>query len=515
VRQNGHVVEQFAEVMKGAFDLHAAIDEVQDAAVEMVLKSECAGVSKVTHLLRAEGDNLSSSNLSHWDDAMRCSLGRSLNGELEDHAWAQAASGYDQGGLNGKTAVDLALPAFLASRVAARPAAQLLFQSLEDAGFASVSLLEEAFDARTQAAEERLASMLPTDLAARLHSTMREGSCKAARRWNAITGDVTVSDELEEIEGDPFLAAAMTMDRSEPGADRSGHYAGPLQRALSAISDEANRRERASTLQREGKHADLRRLAELRDGEDQERSWLWAIRRGVEPTMPPADYALAVRTMLGASVLIQPMVCGGCGKAVLDTQGRHALCCLGAATTIGHNRVRDVVAMGLACADPGTVIEPAGLVPSRPDLRPADVLSRAGLEQGLIAGDIGIASPEAGGAGQDCVEAMRRRKLAFYGDDVCGELQAQHITYTPLVVSCYGRRSRVLTELLRSAALRAARIRDGASGSALQRRWQRAIATEIWRRTAALVRRCLPTAVLDAGDEPRDAEARGGYCDRD
>ena len=146
----------------------------------------------------------------------------------------------------------------------------------------------------------------------------------------------------------------------------------------------------------------------------------------------------------------------------------------------------------LAAADPGTVVEPLGLVPSKPDLRPADVLSRAGREQGLVAGDIGIASPEAGGAGLDCVEAMRLDKLAHYGDAVCAELQDQGIAYTPLIISAYGRRSRVLSELLRAAALRAARTRDGVSGALLLRRWHKAIATEIWRRVAAMVRRCLP-----------------------
>ena len=191
----------------------------------------------------------------------------------------------------------------------------------------------------------------------------------------------------------------------------------------------------------------------------------------------------------------------------MDVQGRHALCCLGAETTIGHNRLRDVIAMGLAMADPGTVIEPQGLVPTMPQLRPADVLSRAGLEQGLIAGDIGITSPEAGGAGTDCVEAMGLRKKEWYA--VLAELQAQAITYQPLVVSCFGRRSRVLTNLLRDAALRAAHTRDGPTAGALLRRWQRAVACEVWRRTAAMIRRCLPRPAAGAEDEAGDEEGAG------
>ena len=175
---------------------------------------------------------------------------------------------------------------------------------------------------------------------------------------------------------------------------------------------------------------------------------------------------------------------------------------MGAATTVCHSRVRDVIAMGLAMADPGTVVEPLGPVPSRTNLRPADVLSRAGREQGLVAGDIGIASPEAGGTGTDCVEAMSLRKLAWYGDADLADLQGQGVTYTPLIASCYGRRSRVLSNLLRAAAMRAARTRDGATAAGLLRRWQRAIACEIWRRTAAMVRRCLP--------RPSEVAAGGG-----
>ena len=499
------VVNQFNEVMDKVIDLHKDIEEVQDAAVEIVLKSECAGISKAVHILRAAGDLVSSGALGKWDKAMQTSLGRSLNGEVEDLAWKQATVGFDAGGLNWKSAGDLALPAFLASRTAARPAVRTLFQSMETAGLGEAASLLEAFDARTRAAEAKLAAALPADLAQQLNNITKEGAGDAIRRWNSFAGtgdgseDVTDAPVLAEMQGpqgaqaeDPLLQAAFAADRDEPGADRSRHLAGPLQRALSAVVDEAGKRGWREDLRTKGRHSDLRRLAELQDKEDQERSWLWAIQKGHEPTLAAHDYALAVRTMLGASILIQPVLCGGCGKHVLDVQGKHALCCMGSETTVGHNRIRDTIAMGLAMADPGTITEPSGLVPTRPELRPADVLSRAGREDGLIAGDIGIACPEAGGAGLDCVASMRSRKLDHYGDTVLGELRAQNITYVPLIISCFGRRSRVLSELLRAAASRAARTRDGTSAAALLKRWHRAISCEVWRRTAAMVRRCLP-----------------------
>ena len=407
------------------------------------------------------------------------------------------------------------------------------------------------YDARTLAAGTALRTRLP-DLAAQeqLDEVLQDGKREAERRWLefiAVPTDsaaaepqpasqqgqaevaptlVDQSQAAPPLSTQPAVAAmgeprrghliqeALTADLHEPGSDRSRHLAGSLQHGVSAVQDGVRDQEMTEKLAAEGRHADLRRLAELRDPEDQERSWLWAIRRGKETTLVSADYSLAVRAMLGASVLIQPMVCSGCGIRVLDVQGRHALCCMGAETTIGHNRVRDVVAMGLAMADPGTIVEPQGLVPSMPHIRPADVLSRAGQEQGLIACDIGIASPEAGGAGVDCVDSMARRKKDWYGDAVLDELHAQGIEYRPLVVSCYGRRSQVLTTLLRTAASRAARTRDGSSAGTLLPRWQRSVACEVWRRTAAMIRRCLPrpaaaAAELDAAELAVSVEEPG------
>ena len=146
---------------------------------------------------------------------------------------------------------------------------------------------------------------------------------------------------------------------------------------------------------------------------------------------------------------------GGCGRHVLDLQGKHALCCMGSATTTGHNRVRDTIAMGLVMADAGTGTEPPELVPSGPNLRPADTL-RASTVDGFLACDVGIASPEASGAGLDCVESMRARKLERCDERVLMEFEEENVRYTPLVLSCYGRRSSVLTSFSRAAARQAA-----------------------------------------------------------
>ena len=87
---------------------------------------------------------------------------------------------------------------------------------------------------------------------------------------------------------------------------------------------------------------------------------------------------------------------------------------------------------------------------------------------------------------------MRARKREHCGERVLAELEEENVRYTPLILSCYGRRSTVLTSLLRAAAQQAARTRDGSSADSLLRRWELAVAVEVWRRTATMVRRCLP-----------------------
>ena len=204
---------------------------------------------------------------------------------------------------------------------------------------------------------------------------------------------------------------------------------------------------------------DVRRFRELRNVADQNRSWLWAIKNRVEPCLASHDCALTVRAMLRCSSPDWSSSLWWMWRHVLDLRGKHALCCMGSATTTGHNQVRDTIAMGLAMADAGTVTEPLGLVPSAPCLRPADILTRASTVDGFLACDVGMASLEASGAGLDCVESMRVRKLEHCGERVLTELEEQNVRYTPLILSCYGRRSTVPTSLLRAAASRSFLVR--------------------------------------------------------
>ena len=468
--------------MAKVVELHKSIEGIRDAGVETVLKTECVGVSKVVHIKRAAGDRLSSDDLGKWDKHMRDSLDRTLNGELDDQSRKQAVDGFKQEGLSWRTGSDTALPAFLASRVASRPAVG----SVAEAGMGNLEAMMETYDARTTVALERAVSSLPDDLALNFRGMVDDGASAASARWRTLTRAGEDMQDAHE-EQDVLRQEAFLADDGEPGSDRSGHVAGPLQRGLCSVVDVARGRVWDEVLRSRRRWADVRRLRELRNVTDQNRSWLWAIKNRVERCLASHDYALAVRTMLGAPVLIDPVLCGGCGRHVLDLQGKHALCCMGSATTTGHNRVRDTIAMGLAMADAGTVTEPLGFVPSAPNLRLADILTRASTVDGFLACDVEIASPEATGAGLDCVESMRVRKLEHFGERVLMELEEQMCAVHTSGPVCNSRRSTVLISLLRAAAQQAARTLDGSAAVSLVRRWELAVAVEVWRRTVVMV----------------------------
>ena len=66
--------------------------------------------------------------------------------------------------------------------------------------------------------------------------------------------------------------------------------------------------------------------------------------------------------------------------------------------------------------------ETLNLIPSVPTLRPADILTSAASPSRLAALDIGIVSPDSGGAGDDCCDAMNTHKRERYAEYI-GELE--------------------------------------------------------------------------------------------
>ena len=114
----------------------------------------------------------------------------------------------------------------------------------------------------------------------------------------------------------------------------------------------------------------------------------------------------------------------------------------------------------------------------------------------LAALDVGIISPDAGGAGRDCTEAMvrvKKEKYANYEE----ELERGNVTYCPIVWSAYGRPHAEALQLMRTVAKKNARLRGLGDHRAEENHLRSRITTEIWRRTARMVAACRP----DPGDD--------------
>ena len=103
---------------------------------------------------------------------------------------------------------------------------------------------------------------------------VNDASAAAIVRWRKVTGS---GDDAEDAhaELDALLQEAFLADDGEPGADRSGQVAAPLQRGLCSVVDAE--RVWDEVLRSQRRWADVRRLRELRNVADQNRSWLWAI----------------------------------------------------------------------------------------------------------------------------------------------------------------------------------------------------------------------------------------------
>ena len=116
---------------------------------------------------------------------------------------------------------------------------------------------------------------------------------------------------------------------------------------------------------------------------------------------------------------------------------------------MGHNAIARHVFDDAKTCDPNTELEAEGLIHGT-RLRPADVLTGA-LGHGLTALDVGIASPDAQHAGDDCATTMYARKTAYYAS-YADMLDRQNILYQPLVWSAWGRPHPRTTAVLRTLA---------------------------------------------------------------
>ena len=112
--------------------LHKLLLTIGNVGYELVLLRRCADICKLTHLLRAAGNNINPTSLQNFDDQLNRTVSLIIGGSLHTEATIQASLGVQSGGLSLRHARDTALPAYIASKVAAKPIVARLASGLQD-----------------------------------------------------------------------------------------------------------------------------------------------------------------------------------------------------------------------------------------------------------------------------------------------------------------------------------------------------------------------------------------------
>ena len=116
----------------------------------MVFTRQCADVSTLVYHMRINVDLLDQDRSLLTGSCGP--LSASLSGDLLDHSCWQATTGVTCGGLGLRTALRIALPAFVASRIMCRPLVSTMVDHFSLAfGVPKQSIMAE-YDARTDAA---------------------------------------------------------------------------------------------------------------------------------------------------------------------------------------------------------------------------------------------------------------------------------------------------------------------------------------------------------------------------
>ena len=385
---------------------------------------------------------------------LRASVATSLAGDLPDHSWWQATTGVTVGGLGLRTAVTVALPAFVASRILSRPLVVTMVDHLCAAIGASRQTIMAEYDARTDEALSRLASTLPTATALDLLAKLDEAYAESHLSWqNVLSGsEPAMRDQPPPA---PRHARGITPD------DGDGDHEHPhtrkrtkIQGVITAYIDSGVREGLLQMHESEGSWAARMRLAALGDS-SVDHTWLWRLNPRHGSTLEADEYVDSVRFRLGCAGPAEPTTCAACNSGILDTGAAHASCCALGEATRGHNAVSSLIHAAAQQCDHTSEMEVPGLIPGT-DLRPADVLTSA-LGNAYTALDVSICSPHASEAGVDCTQSRVQAKLEHYGPHLAALLR-------PIVWSAYGRPTpRHVWTVLRSLSKSIARKRNIAS----------------------------------------------------
>ena len=316
----------------------------------------------------------------------------------------------------------MALPAFIASRIESRIGLDALITDILDER--TKRLMLDQFDGEVTDATKSLCERLSDVGSAQVHAAIDETASLDRRPPHRNDRSRSV------IRGDSLILPA--------GCESDDHiFRKGLQEALCAIFDSETLDELASKYRANEQFIDVRRLEEIRD-HSTSHEWLECVNTCYGPCLTPEEYVTAVRLRIGAPSIGDSMVCPRCNTATLDPPFVHALCCSRGESTKGQYCVRDEAINLVHLADVSACTEILELILDRPSLRPADIFTSAAIPGRMAALDIGICSPDASHASDDCCEQMMRTKLSKYSKYERA-LDVQGVTYKPLIFSCYGR----------------------------------------------------------------------------
>ena len=413
------------ESVRACDELRSAINGVDHAPTELAPTRQCADVSKLLYHMRIHGDILDHDLLASFDGQLRASVATSLAGDLPDHSWWQATTGVAVGGLGLRTAVTVALPAFVASRILSRPLVVTMVDHLCAAIGASRQIIMAEYDARTDEALSRLASTLPTATALDLLAKLDEAYAECHLSWQNVLSGSEPAMQDQPLPA-PRHARGITPDDGD-GDDEHPHSRRriKIQGVITACIDSGVREGLLQMHESEGSWAARMRLAELGDS-SVDHTWLWRLNPRHGATLEADEYIDSVRFRLGCAGPVEPITCAACNSGILDTGAAHASCCALGEATRGHNAVSSLLHAAAQQCDHTAEMEVPGLIPGT-DLRPADILTSA-VGNAYTALDVSICSPHASEAGADCTQSKVQAKLLHYGPHL-DSLLRQNISY--------------------------------------------------------------------------------------
>ena len=227
---------------------------------------------------------------------MRASVSASLCGDLPDHSWWQATTCVSCGGL--RTALGVALLAFVASRITCRPLVSTMVDHFSAAFGAPSQHIMAEHDTRTDEALSRLVSTVPSALAQNL------SSCSAT----SFLGPRTPCATCPPLPcGTPVASPLTVAKRVEiPGI-------------ITACVDTGIQNELLQMQESEGSWGAHTRLVELGAAEA-DHTWLW----WVSPHHGPEEYVDSVRLRLGCAGPSEPVPCAPCQTGSQDSGAAHS-----------------------------------------------------------------------------------------------------------------------------------------------------------------------------------------------